>query len=314
MSSANAVAKRFDDAFKPFLDQLTGKTNEYLAYFPNHHIKVGFDYPGSSFARATKLLTGKEVNPRIEFNGKKVDDHHEFLNEARLTALALSMFMAAVKLADSDPTNPEPLRLLVLDDVLIGLDLNNRFPLLELLCTEFPQHQIMLLTHDPVWFDIAKEHTIGCGTWSYAHLFEESTGPGDPQYPRLRSNMDDLVVADRYLKGGDLRAAAVYIRAAFENRLKAICENTGIEVGYRVESKLVTADKLWTAILRRHVKRVKKQGDFLDPSLIPRISAIRSAVLNRLSHSGVSSLTRTELEAALQTVIDFRKSPIPFKT
>jgi hypothetical protein len=41
------------------------------------------------------------------------------------------------KLADSDPANTEPLRLLVLDDVLIGLDLNNRFPLLELLRTGF---------------------------------------------------------------------------------------------------------------------------------------------------------------------------------
>ena len=148
MSSANSVAKRFDSAFRPFLDQLTAKTNEYLATFPNCKIKVRFEYPGSSFSKATKLLTGKAVNPTVEFNGRAVGGHNEFLNEARLTALALSMFLAAVKLADSDPSNPDPLRLLVLDDVLIGLDLNNRFPLLELLRTQFPQHQILLLTHD----------------------------------------------------------------------------------------------------------------------------------------------------------------------
>jgi ABC-type uncharacterized transport system ATPase subunit len=52
----------------------------------------------------------------------------------------------------------DPLRLLILDDVLIGLDLNNRLPLLELLRTKFPRHQILLLTHDLVWFDIAREH------------------------------------------------------------------------------------------------------------------------------------------------------------
>lgn len=59
------------------------------------------------------------------------------MNEARLTALALSAFLAAVSLTDADPANPDPLRLLVLDDVLIGLDLNNRLPLLELLRTRF---------------------------------------------------------------------------------------------------------------------------------------------------------------------------------
>jgi hypothetical protein len=57
---------------------------------------------------------------------------------------ALCVFLAAVKLADADPENPEPLRLLVLDDVLIGLDLNNRLPLLQLLRDEFPRHQIIL--------------------------------------------------------------------------------------------------------------------------------------------------------------------------
>ena len=317
MSSANYVAKRFDDAFRPFLDQLTTKANDFLLkYFPGSRMKVGFDYPGSSFSKLTKLLTGKAVNPAIEFDGKKVDGHHEFLNEARLTAIALSVFLAAVKLADSDPDNPEPLRLLVLDDVLIGLDLNNRFPLLKLLREEFPRHQIILLTHDLIWFDIAKEYTADWGTWCYARLFEEPTGPADPYFPRferLKPNMDDLQVAAGYLHVGDLRAAAVYIRAAFESRMKSICEKNGIQVGYKENPKQITADVLWRGILFRHARRVKKnQGEFLDPTLIPRISAVRSAVLNRLSHTGASSLTPAELVVALQTVTDFRNSKIPF--
>ena len=316
ISRANGVAKRFDDAFRPFLAQVTEKANEYLPYFPENRLKVGFDYPGSSFAKWTKLLTGKSVNPVIEFNGKKVDGHHEFLNEARLTALALSVFLAAVKLADADPNNPDPLRLLVLDDVLIGLDLNNRLPLLELLRAEFPRHQIILLTHDLVWFDIAKEHTNDLGNWSYARLFEEPTGPAEPHYPRferLKPNMEDLQVAAGYLYSGDLRAAAVYIRAAYESHLKRICENNGIEVCYKKNSRHVTADALWGAILRRHSKRLQaNRGEFIDPGLIPRISVVRSTVLNRLSHSGSSSLTPAELATALQIITDFRSTNIPF--
>ena len=67
-------------------------------------------------------------------------------------------------------------------------------------------------------------------------------------------------------------------------------------------------------MLRRHAKRLKqKQGEFLDPALIPGISGVRSAVLNRLSHSGASSLTKTELTFALKTITDFRATEIPFK-
>lgn len=320
LRAANMVVENFDRSFRPFLEQVRDKANEFLNYFPNHRLRITkLDYTGSSYPKATLELTGRAIIPEIEFNGQKVDDHHEFLNEARLTALGLSVFLAAVALADTNPADPDPLRLLVLDDVLIGLDLNNRLPLLELLRTEFPRHQIMLLTHDLVWFDIAKEHTAewnGC-KWNHARLFEEPTGPAEPLLPRferIKPNMDDLKIADGYIRVGDLRAAAVYIRAAYEASLKNICEKNGIEVVFKANPKEVKADALWRGILRRHATRVKeKKGEFIDPVLIPRISAVRSAVLNRLSHSGSSSLTSIELTNAWQTIRDLRNSKIPFK-
>jgi hypothetical protein len=259
------------------------------------------------------LLTGKEVIPRVEFNGKKVETHQDFLNEARLTALALSVFLAAVKLADGDPDNSEPLRLLVLDDVLIGLDLNNRLPLLELLRLEFPRHQIVLLTHDLLWFEIAREHTAHWGDWRNARLFEENTGPTEASLPRLRSDADDLVFADSHLQAHDLRAAAVYVRAAFESWLKQTATTQQIQVPYDPRPDKLTADPLWTRILRRHATLKKAgKGEFLDPNLIPRISAVRSTVLNRLSHSGSSSLTQAELQVALNTIRAMRTSQVPF--
>lgn len=314
MSSANSVASRFDDAFRPFLTSLTNKANEYLPHFPNHRMKIEFDYSGSSFSKDTKLLTGKEIIPAVEFNEKKVESHHDFLNEARLTALALSVFLAAVKLADGDPENPDPLRLLVLDDVLIGLDLNNRLPLLELLRKEFSRHQIILLTHDLVWFEIAREHTTHWGDWRNARLFEDNSGPTEASLPRLKSDADDVDFASSHLKAHDLRAAAVYVRAAFESWLKQTATIHHIQVSYDPRPEKLSADQLWTRILRRHVALKKAgKGEFLDPNLISRISAIRSNVLNRLSHSGSSSLTQTELEVALGTIKAMRASPVPFQ-
>lgn len=320
MREANDVATNFNRALNPFLDQIKDKANAFLDHFPNHRMKiVRFDFRGCQFATESKALTGQAIYPEIEFAGRKLDAHGDFLNEARLTALALSTFLAAVSLTDPNPDDPDPLRLLVLDDVLIGLDLNNRLPLLELLRTQFPQHQIVLITHDLVWFEIAKEHTAEwtSSKWSHARLFEEPTGPSDPAMPRferIKPNQDDLQIAEGHVRAGDLRAAAVYVRAAYENRLKNICEKNGIEVTYKANPKEVKADALWRGILRRHATQTKaKRGEFLDPLLIPRISAVRSAVLNRLSHSGASSLTTMELTAALQAISDLRKTKIPFK-
>jgi recombinational DNA repair ATPase RecF len=119
----------------------------------------------------------------VTYAGLNVTSYDEFLNEARLTALALSLFLAAVKLADPDPTSPEPLRVLLLDDVLIGLDLSHRLPLLDLLHSEFPNHQIFLFTHDIVWFDIARGHTEHWGKWRTFSIFSDTAGVGLPEVP-----------------------------------------------------------------------------------------------------------------------------------
>ena len=76
----------------------------------------------------------------------------------------------------------------------------------------------------------------------------------------------------------------------------------------------VKADALWKALLRRHVERRRDESkQFLDNTLIPRISAIRSAVLNRLSHTGPPALNEPDVRAAIATVRDFRASTVPFE-
>jgi hypothetical protein len=312
MRSANSTVEDFDRAFRPFLAEITDKANEFLNHFPNHRLRiVKLDYTGSTYAKETLQLTGRAIIPEIEFNGQKVDQHQEFLNEARLTALGLSVFLAAVALADANPADSDPLRLLILDDVLIGLDLNNRLPLLELLRTQFPRHQIVLLTHDLVWFDIAREHTSewdGC-KWNHARLFEEPTGPTEPLLPRfdrIKPNMDDLKIADGYIRVGDLRAAAVYARATYEDLMRSICKLAALPVGYNPNPKDIKVDVLWRVILRRHAAMLKAGKEFLNPALVPLLSAVRSQVLNRLSHSGSSSLTTLELQAAVTALAQLR--------
>lgn len=50
----------------------------------------------------------------------------------------------------------------------------------------------------------------------------------------------------------------------------------------------------------------------MDDALIPKISAMRSAVLNRLAHTGPPALTKPDVQDALNTVRAFKKMAIPF--
>jgi hypothetical protein len=109
----------------------------------------------------------------------------------------------------------------------------------------------------------------------------------------MKGDMDDLVVAERYLdRDHDLRAAAVYVRAAFESRLRGLCQKTGVVIRYNPNPNDVKSDALWKGLLWRHAERKKKEKKLiLDETLVPRLSAVRSAVLNRLSHTGTPALT-----------------------
>ena len=264
-----------------------------------------------SYDRISRSFAGCRIEFETELFGHKVAEPQHFLNEARLTALALAIYLGAARCAILPAAAPVggalPTRLLVLDDVLIGLDLANRLPLLRVLTEDFADWQIILLTHDQIWFEMAREFTQPLGNWCHASLYIEDAGQGKPQIPRLKTSVDDLVTAERHLIANDLRAAAVYVRAAFEMRMREVAESCDIKVAFKKDAKKVSADHLWQALLRRHAEWKKTgKGNFLSPSLICKISAVRSTVLNRLSHSGPSTLTKPDLQCALQTIREFR--------
>lgn len=75
----------------------------------------------------------------IELN-KSVEKYHHFLNEARLSALAVCIFLAAHL---SIPSGPY--KILFLDDIFTGLDTSNRMPLLHILTEKSLQVQIPIL-------------------------------------------------------------------------------------------------------------------------------------------------------------------------
>ena len=95
------------------------------------------------------------------YEGQKnvVKRPHSFLNEAKLTAVALAIRLAVLKRTLSQESNSAKVKLLVLDDLLISLDMSNREKVIDLVLSKYIyEYQVFILTHDKVMFEDAKRH------------------------------------------------------------------------------------------------------------------------------------------------------------
>jgi hypothetical protein len=248
-------------------------------------------------------FAGADITLACDYCGHPVEHPPQFLNEARLTAMALAIYLAGAEASTPKAGSGGAVRVLVLDDVLIGLDLSNRIPVLRLLEEEFKDWQVLLLTYDRVWFDLAQEYTEQSKRWVYLKLLDVPTTPGSYSIPLIEPHSSLLQVAEKHLTANDLMAAAVYVRAAFEARIRNVCRDFGIEIAYNPDPKRVSADKLWEGIKDRQQKRITDaKPNFIVPTLMQDVETVRSTVLNRLSHSGSPTLVKSEVQFALATM------------
>lgn len=313
---AENATSAFNQAFAAVLPLLEEMVSEFLDYFDKHDLTVKFQPVSIQWDKKTLALDGAVLVPEIMFRKTPFDEPHLNLNEARLSALAICLFLAGVRLSDNDYTNSAHPRFLFLDDALIGLELQNRLPILRILARdEFKHYQIFLFTHDRVWFDLARGHLPEKTGWLHQELLaNEDTGH---LIPRLRSTEGDLERSRQHLANGDLKAAAVYARSAFEWKLRIVCEKHGIKIPFKPDADKIGAGVLWDGILTRQREREEQRAkgsvvpDFVPSALETEVETMRSTVLNKLSHTGASGLVQTEVAKALDTVEKIHNSVFP---
>jgi hypothetical protein len=258
-------------------------------------------------------------------DGDPLTNPSEFLNEARLTAVGLCIYLAG--LSQSIPprrangsTYP---RLLVLDDVLLSLDMAHRLPLLKLIKSpQFQDWQIFLLTHDRAWYEISKQQLQD---WSHHELFNRRVG--DYDQPVLREDQDHLMLAIDFLDEGYVKAAAVHVRTKFELVLKWACQELSLAVKYHPDPRKVPASDLWSAITGAKWEDIPPIGratdskgrlkwwqpDPIEKPVVPtvlkeRITHALSWVMNPLSHSQSVDHYQPEIEDAIFAVNDLEQA------
>ena len=233
------LIENFNNELANRLAELQPKVSEILGKF-EHNVAINFDFPGVKYNRETKKLDNQQILLTVDLFNTNIPEHHLFLNEARLSAIAIAIYLSSILV------QPESrVKILALDDVLIGLDMSNRLPVLDILDEYFPEHQIFLTTYDKAWYEIVKQRPSN-GKWECAEFYSEKTD--EYEIPIHVQDKPYLEKAKAYFNANDYKACVIYLRTAFEATIKTFCENKGLQVKYRENPKGLTTDDFWGPI------------------------------------------------------------------
>lgn len=299
----------FNSILKGLMPTLERETERLLAYFTDCNVVLHLKPIDVIYVPEKRELCDAKILLEVDFNNQPTPAHHHFLNEARLSAIAISIYLASILISIPPPLAGEHewLKLLVLDDVVIGLDLSNRLPLLDILKNEFPDWQILLMTYDKVWFDMVRMRNPE-SEWECEEIYST-----EALYPVHRGRGDYLQKARKHLRDNDDQAAAMYARAEFERKLKKYCEDLSVKLPFRQNLQKLDTEKMLNG-LEAHL-----QGDprwATDPAwqthypiIFTNLRTARKVVLNPLSHSQLVTLARPEVQSAIDAVAAFTLIP-----
>lgn len=299
--------ERFNVAFRPLfekdgIENILTYAHPILEKF-RHNISVALRYlevkPNSVY---TAIERG-QVHASIAYNGKPVEKPHLFLNEARLSALAISLYLGMVK----RHVQGIPCKVLFLDDIFIGLDIGNRLPLLEILDADFKEYQLIITTYDKPWYEFVRvTYLEGNKKWKGYEFYARRTRKGF-EVPIVRENTSDnshiqnfIDKAGDYFNAGDNKGAGVYIRSAFEFILKRYCEKKRVPVPFLLDGSKIKTDEFWKA-LKSYKTTHPACG--LTANTETQVDQYTRLVLNPLSHHDVNKHEiSAEIQRAIQTM------------
>lgn len=248
-------------------------------------------------------IVRNNVRISIKYLGKEIDKPHVFLNEARLSAIAISIYLGMIK----RNTQQRPLKVLFLDDIFIGFDIGNRLPLIEILKSDFADYQIFIATYDKPWYEFMKFYLDKDKNWKCLELYARRARKGFEIPVKVESQSDShienlILKAEDYFSKGDNKAAGVYLRSAFEFILKKYCKKRSIPVIFKLSVSKLNSDDFWIG-LKKFEAGLPTSRQKLTPQTIADVEHYRKLVLNPLSHHDVNKHEITsEIRGAITTI------------
>jgi hypothetical protein len=195
--------------------------------------------------------------------------------------LAVSLYFAAIKTL-LGTLKGESLKILVLDDLLISLDMSNRIKLLEILKTEFSDFQIFFFTHDKELFEIYKNKM----PWEKYELYMDYTA----EIPAaiIKKGSSETERAKEFYALKDYDCCALLLRKGFEKLLKSYLTPR--------EQLDKNCNELDLAGL---VGRAKSKSPGEAKTILEKLDSDRRHILNPLSHNDDRNIYAQEIKSAM---------------
>jgi ABC-type lipoprotein export system ATPase subunit len=206
---------------------------------------------------------------RMESFGREGEDPRALTSEGHLDSLGLCIFLGFVKKFN------ENCSLIVLDDVVSTVDAKHRENICKLLLEEFRNKQLIITTHDGVWYKQLRASQRAYGIeGNFKNLvitnWHVESGPTirpyKIQWERIQEKIDS----------GDKTGAGNEGRHYLEWILERICETTQAPVpfksfgGYEVGELLIPAKKRLDSLIKEDAFKAKisKAFQYLESTII----------------------------------------------
>lgn len=295
----------YEAVLRNTLNRIFLQLNFFLIRYFKLNLRVWYDLtPFVAPANNWRYIPA-ELKLVIKHNGTEILHQSDYLNEARLSALAVCLYLAAQK------QNPQNLdyKILFLDDVFIGLDSGNRIPIAKILNQEFKDYQIFITTYDRSWFELAQRffqsHTTD--NWTAVELYSanQNIGLSNFEVPILipyEENFDKAVFYLHHKTKPDYPASANFFRKSAE----AILKNNLPEHEIRDDTYALIETYKLGALVNSGLHFFSKIGT--DNSLLLELKNALPSLLHPLSHYELSAqVYRAELEGIQELLLKLEK-------
>ena len=234
----------------------------------------------------------------IKENGNEILKPHVYFNEAKLTAIALSIRFALLKgINPADDSTPPEGSFLALDDMLISLDMSNRTKVVDFLLKISDKYKIYLFTHDKAFFNYVCHEIHQSGKtedWVYKRV---SYNANNKEPIVLDEHSDYLSKAKYFYEIGDYDTSAINIRKQLE---QSVGELLPYELKVDTKGRFISLEKLWD----KFVTFYSNNGKPLDPVMQNLFSDSKLLILNVAAHYQRLSnpIYKIELDKAFKLV------------
>jgi hypothetical protein len=279
--------KRQEEALEGFLTMFSEEINSYYVEMnPNEKVED------------IKLVPIKDKNDELSgitieytFYSEKQTPPVALLSESHINCLGLAFFLASVKAFNKEND------FFVLDDVISSFDSTHRTRFIRLLINKFSDYQIILLTHEKDFFDIASSEAKNKGWIIRALSWSAEKGTSfETPLVDLKTNIESK------FKAKNIDGLGNDIRRYAERQLKQVAYNIEAGLAFRFNDK--NEERMMNELLSSVQSRVNKHSsaDLKVKNNIDNILASPLLIGNKTSHDSAFKENIKDLEVFWEDV------------